>query len=146
MVHTNKNREKRKRRTIKKTHKSSHQQIIGFIDTMFSLQATLKMIHWTTTSYAIHKATDKTIQILLPLIDGFVETYLGKHSGALQQHDITHVTIKKIETTTQLQKYLEKVIRKLDHTMKLKDGDLISIKDDIVSELNVLKYLLDLKE
>lgn len=143
MVKTKKNKERKINKTIK--HRRTKNIVKEFINKMFTLQLTLKMIHWTTQSYATHKATDKSLDTLLPLIDNFVEAYLGKYKNELHQYDIQNITICKVLNNHQLQKYISKVIVFLE-SLNLKDGDLISIKDDIVSELNILKYLLDLKK
>lgn len=46
----------------------------------FELQLNIKLYHWTTESYANHKATDKVLENISDLIDSFVEKYMGAFS------------------------------------------------------------------
>ena len=139
-----------KRRSATVTPKKTEAEFIKtFIHKMFSLQLTLKMVHWSTKSYAVHKATDGGIEKVLPLIDSFVETFLGKHEHELKQDAIKSVKIEKMTTKNALQKYIKETtdyLYSLNAHMKSVDGDLASIRDELASELNVLKYLLDLEK
>lgn len=139
-----------KRRNGSATSRKSESEIIKtFIHKMFSLQLTLKMVHWSTKSFAVHKATDGGIEKVLPLIDSFVETFLGKHKHELKQDVIKSVKVEKITTKNALQKYIKETVDylySLNKHMKESDDDLASIRDELASELNVLKYLLDLEK
>ena len=45
-----------------------------------TLHNQVKLFHWTTMSYATHKALDDLHEHLAPLIDRFIESYIG-HFG-----------------------------------------------------------------
>ena len=40
----------------------------------------IKLLHWTTSSYATHKALDDLHEGLGPLIDQFIECYMGHNN------------------------------------------------------------------
>ena len=65
-------------KTRKKTPPSLNEDI-----TMIFLYIlnTIKLFHWKTTSYALHKATDDLHGKLSGLVDSFVEVMLGKTDG-----------------------------------------------------------------
>lgn len=139
--HTNK--------THKRRNKSSN-MITHFIQKTFTLQMTLKMVHWSTKNYAVHKATDESMQKVLPLIDSFVESFLGKKNYPLKQHALKSVPIHKIKSKQQLNHFIDSNVHYLislnKYISKEEHSDLVSIRDGIVSELNVLKYLLHLEK
>lgn len=146
------NSKKLKSKTRKSGGKSKGNSFIKtFITHMFELQLTLKMVHWTTRSYSVHKATDDSMEKLMPLIDNFVETFLGKYKyGKIKQDLIKSVKIKKINTTKELQTFINNNIKYLN-TLKNNNShdendDLMGIKDDLLSELNILRYLLHLEK
>ena len=133
------------RKTNRKTN--NHSLIKEFISQMFSLQLTLKMVHWSTKSYQIHINTDLNIDKINPLIDSFVESFLGKNTRKhLKQDIIKNIVIHKINNTSDLNNFIHKIICYLSSLDKLlspfANGDLISIRDEIISQLNILRYLL----
>lgn len=109
---------------------------------------TIKMYHWSTTSYARHKATDFFTTEATPLIDRFIEIMSIGHGRVLAGNDT--VTVKPITVVdddtvvTLLQdlcKFLTELVLSLD---EVKDGDLLSIKDDILGVARQTLYLFTL--
>jgi DNA-binding ferritin-like protein len=137
-------------KTHKRNNKSSNHMITQFIKKTFTLQMTLKMVHWSTKSYSIHKATDESMMKVMPLIDSFVESFLGKKHYPLKQDALKSVPIHKIKTKQQLNHFIDSNVNYLislnKYISKEQHSDLVSIRDGIVSELNVLKYLLHLEK
>lgn len=145
----------RNNKTIKQKSKSksktAHNDMIRkFIEKSFSLKLTLKMVHWTTKVYAIHKITDKGMQKLNPLVDSFVEAFLGKKDYTLKQNTIKNVHIETVRNKEDLVKFINNNISYLislnKYISNAKHSDLVSIRDDIIGELNVMKYLLNLEK
>lgn len=151
---TSRNKKDIKKRETNKTRKNKTGEkmfIKSFINKMFTLQITLKMVHWTTRSYSIHKATDKSMEKIMPLIDSFVETFLGKYKyGKIKQDLIKSVQVKKINTSSDLHKFINDNVKYLtslnSYNMNETNDDLMGIRDSILSELNVLRYLLHLEK
>jgi hypothetical protein len=100
------------------------------------------MYHWTTTSYSRHKATDEFGQKLLGLLDKFVEVFIGRYKLKPNPCDITiykqYMTDSGSENLLkQAQDYLQK--------MQIKDSDLLTIRDELLAEVNQTLYLYQLK-
>ncbi len=97
-----------------------------FIKKMFSFQTTLKMMHWSTKKYYIHKIIDQQMTTILPLIDAFVENYLGEKNMSLIQHAVKTVTIHKISSKRDLIEYLEKTNKYLSTLPDNNGGSIVN--------------------
>lgn len=111
----------------------------------------LRIFHWQTKSFAQHEAFGKIYDSLEDLTDTFVEVFIGKHgrtfslnkSYDLQLHDYSDEKVGE---------FLEKTINYLTSDL-LPDGqfspatnsDLLNIRDEMLAQVNKLKYLLTLK-
>jgi len=107
----------------------------------FELQLNLKMYHWTTSSYANHKTTNKLLDKLSDLVDSFIEKYMGAYTRPVMKSDssvfIQNMTkTKYIKLLKQAQDYLrgdlEKVIAK--------NTELLNIRDEMLAELDQALY------
>jgi hypothetical protein len=105
----------------------------------------IKLFHWKTQSYAQHKATDALYANLNTNIDKFVEVLIGKSKKRIQMLD------KKInlidpnndkEFKTKIYEYREFLINLDTGLNKKRDTDLISIRDDILVDINQFLYLM----
>ena len=116
--------------------------IKSVISSFFRLQLSVKMLHWNTKNYNLHKITDKLHQDLLTITDRFVETYLGKNQ---EESDIV---INKVDvdyiSEAELLVYLEKIIDKviLSDYYKNVDKELRAIMDEMLELLYTNIYLL----
>jgi DNA-binding ferritin-like protein len=116
--------------------------IKNVITSFFRLQLSVKMLHWNTKNYNLHKITDKLHQNLIPINDRFVETYLGKNqekpSIILTRVDIDYIS------DTELLAYLEKIIDKviLSDYYKNVENELRAIMDELLELLYTNIYLL----
>ena len=115
-------------------------EIIRF---MFTLQLLNKLYHWNTTSFARHKATDKFGEQLADLLDKFTEVFIGRYKLKpmlskinLNSDFLTDDGI--VNLFEQSKKYLEMLSNKIN------DSDLLSIRDEILSEVNKTLYLFTL--
>ena len=111
---------------------------------------TIKLFHWKTTGYAIHKATDDLHSKLSESVDSFVEIMLGKHGGRIQLQSQTTLTVKDYASTAkdsfkkeieEYKNFLQKLTNTLDAS---KDSDLLNIRDEMLGQLNQFTYLLTL--
>lgn len=116
--------------------------IKNVISSFFRLQLTVKMLHWNTKNYNLHKITDKLHQDLMPINDRFVETYLGKNQEK-SSIILTKVDVDCI-SDTELLSYLEKIIDKviLSDYYKNVDNELRAIMDELLELLYTNIYLL----
>lgn len=118
------------------------------IQMMLEVRNQVKVYHWQTHKYSRHIATDGLTAKLDELIDTFVETYMGKHgrpkftakTGVLHLENFSES--KGTEIIDMAVEYLtHKLPKKLDAR---KDTDLLNLKDEILGELNKIKYLFTL--
>lgn len=106
-----------------------------------------QIYHWQTTSYAEHKAFDSIYDSLGDLVDKFMEVYMGKYGRVIPSKSIA-VNVNNysqeaaIKTTNDFIGFLTITLPSL---LKNQDTDLLNIRDEILGELNQLKYLLTLK-
>ena len=104
----------------------------------------IKLYHWKTTSYAVHKATDELYGKLNENIDQFIEILLGKTGGGrLELTNQTHSRMINVFSLPSLQIEVEGFKKYLVHLPLL--NDLANIRDDILGNLNQFLYLLSFK-
>lgn len=107
--------------------------LLGIIDSA-------KSLHWQTTSYSVHKASESLYSGLNELVDSFVETYQGKYDRL----NISGLT--KIEPLDGLSlcNMLSLIAANMELEIRKEDTDLLNIIADIKSLSNHTKYLLTL--
>jgi len=111
----------------------------------FELQLNIKMYHWTTESYANHKATDEVLEKLSDLIDSFVEKYMGAFSRPVMKAGsvvpIQNMTkTKYVKLLKQAQDYLRGDLEKIVS----KNSELLNIRDELLGELDQGLYFATL--
>ena len=144
-----KRKSKVKRNSKKKViQKSKPSQIVQFIQHTMDFLATIKMFHWTTEFFSIHKATDELYGKLQTFMDHYVEASIGHYNESLK-NKVKSIQITNLQTTEKLNNYTiryKNTLRKIrDNLTEEKESELINILDDMLTELDVLLYLLKLK-
>jgi hypothetical protein len=110
----------------------------------FNIRDQVKMYHWQTKSFAEHKATDDLVATLDTNIDKFVEIYMGRYGRPLikKTMPVKNLTVSGIRAfISRNSKWLE---TKLPRMIKRSDSDLLNIRDEILGDLNQVKYLFTL--
>jgi hypothetical protein len=118
------------------------------INVLLTLRNQIKIYHWQTESFSRHKTTDDLVSSLDENIDNFVEVHMGRYgiphfskkNGKILVHDaadksaanLLHAGVKFLETD--LPKFLKK-----------SDTDLLSIRDEILADLNKAIFLFRLR-
>jgi hypothetical protein len=118
-----------------------HSELVIFL---VNLQQQLRALHWETKSYSRHKAYGKAYEGLDDLIDRFTEVSMGKYGRV--KFNGSKLTILDIEDEL-LNDFISKTIAELNsftERLDAKDTDLLNIRDEILGEINRLKYLLTL--
>jgi len=116
------------------------------ITELITLQNQIRIFHWQTTSFAQHEALGKTYEKLSDLIDEYVETFMGSYGKVKLEKNVTVTLVDlsdNIEST--VDKYIDYLQNSLTKDLSEKDTDLMNIRDEMLGELNKLKYLLTLK-
>jgi DNA-binding ferritin-like protein len=115
------------------------------ISPLLRIQNQLRIFHWQTESYAQHKAFGKTYEALDELIDTFVETYIGKY-GKVKAKLTYNLELDNLseEYLTYIDDYISYLLSLNNELDSTKDSDLLNIRDEMLTSLNRLKYLLSL--
>ena len=144
----------KKKNTTRKNSTSSSQQFQQEITKNFlELLIAIKLYHWKTHSYAVHKATDDLYGELNTNIDKFVEVLLGKTS--IRTNLVKQKTIQLVDLTSKAQ-LIQLVKNFKDYLVGLSNNkfmlqtmantDLLNIRDELLANLNQFLYLLTLNE
>ena len=109
----------------------------------------VKLYHWKTHSYAEHKATDELYGKLNENVDKFVEVLLGKDESRIQEWD-KHMEIMQSNDSKQFKDKMHgyrQFLIDLDECLdSRRDSDLMSIRDDILSDVNQFLYLFTFRK
>jgi len=108
--------------------------------------AQLKLFHWQTFSFAQHEAFDKIGKDLAKAFDKLVETLLGRYRSyeykpinlGLQPYSNENILVK-------INQYIGILTQKECPILNPNDTDAQNIVEEIVADLNKLKYLLTLE-
>ena len=118
----------------------------ALLTALLSAQNQFKIFHWQTTSFSQHKAFGEIYDNLSGEIDEFIEVYMGKY-GRITAPKSFNISLGNI--TDNPSEYVDKVIRfmvdGIPSAISPKDTDLLNIRDEMLGDLNQLKYLLTLK-
>ncbi len=120
-------------------------KLSGNIKFFLELQSQLKVLHWQTKSYAKHQAFGETYDKLDEIIVLFVEVSIGKHGRfTLSDEDsvLNHNNLQDIDLVSMI-KVSSEVISEIE--IDEKDTDLLNLRDEILTEVSKLSYLLTLR-
>lgn len=120
------------------------------INLMLSFQLQIKVLHWQTKSYPQHIAYGDMYDYLNGAIDKFVEVYQGKYERIAYEQEsqsdtFTIANINNVDAKTMIKGFEEFLSFTLPKLLTpASDTDLLNIRDEILAEINKLKYLLTL--
>ncbi len=143
------------------TPSANDNKIADIILAMFQIQATLRVSHFLSEKKSDHETLDKFLKKFNKKMDKFIEVWMGKHKkfdlGKNRQVNVYQIT--KDELFTYLDLVLQfltgdsmnnSVYKLSEYTLgsvmnSKKNVDLMSIRDDIVRNINRMKYRLRLQ-
>ena len=136
----------KKRGTTKKMHGKSHKSGPSHLVLVFlEFLKMIKLYHWKTRSYSQHKATDELYGRLNENIDKFVEVLLGKSQSRIQ-HMEKRMDLVNTDNMRDVKSHVFEFRNFLTefnmHFDGKRDSDLLSIRDDILIDVNQFLYLL----
>jgi hypothetical protein len=157
----NNNRNGKGNNELNITPSENDNKIADVILAMFQIQATLRVSHFLSEKKSDHETLDKFLKKFNKKMDKFIEVWMGKHEkfdlGKNRQVNVYQIT------KAELFNYLDLVLEFLtgdvveSNVYKLskyplknvmnnkKNIDLMSIRDDIVKNINRMKYRLRLE-
>jgi hypothetical protein len=114
------------------------------VKVLFNIRDQIKLYHWQTMSFSEHKATDDLVKSLDANIDKFVEVYMGRYGRPYVKETLQ---VKNL-TVTGIRGFINKsngwLAEKLPQMLKKTDSDLLNIRDEMLADINQVKYLLTL--
>ena len=151
---SNKKKTSQKRKSIKRQSggkKSNHIKNTNNRDKSHIVKVFLevlnmvKLYHWKTHSFAQHKATDELYERLNEHIDKFVEILLGKDESRIKMLEkridlIDANNLKDFKSRIyEYRTFLTDINMYFDAK---RDSDLLSLRDEILGDINQFLYLL----
>uniref|UniRef100_A0A6C0I4A8 Uncharacterized protein n=1 Tax=viral metagenome TaxID=1070528 RepID=A0A6C0I4A8_9ZZZZ len=139
------NRKSSKRLHVTKLEHPTTAKKSQIVRHFLEILTTVKLYHWKTRSFAQHKATDELYDRLNGHIDKFVEVLLGKDESrvSLLEQKLGPVDSKDKDDFKQrifaFRHYLTEMHLCLD---PIQDTDLLSIRDEILADINQFLYLM----
>lgn len=135
-----KKRINKKRRTVKKRPMTS--RIVYMFLQFLNM---IKLYHWKTRSYSQHKATDELYGRLNENIDKFVEVLLGKDQTRIEnmEHQLKLINTDNMTDVKECVFEYRAFLTDLNtHFDPKKDSDLLSLRDELLVDVNQFLYLL----
>jgi len=116
----------------------------------FEMLLMIKLFHWKTFCYATHKATDQMYEKLNGHMDRFMEVLLGKSNvrmNLVHKKSISLLDVSREEFMTRIMSFKSYLVNISDHpAMKsMSNVDLLTIRDELLADLNQFLYLMSLK-
>ena len=157
MVSVRKKSYTRKIHTINRVNKSVKQSQKTVILTFLTFLNTVKLFHWKTFQYSIHKATDELYSKIGENIDRFVEVMLGKKKNGSDDGSNPNLRIDLLGVRSIPLKDFKHVNHFLDEVQKFKqfllsfermgfmkemsNQDLFTFRDEMLADVNQFLYL-----
>jgi hypothetical protein len=134
------------RKSPAKGVESSYEKIL--VCQFLEILHAVKLFHWRTTSYAIHKATCELHSNLSGNIDSFVEIMIGKNGVRIDMSSSKTMDLFSCSTPEQLKERVQQFKLELIEMNSKMDvsinSDLLNIRDEMVGHINQFLYLLTL--
>lgn len=143
----------RRKKNNSTTKKVQHQErnIHQLIKRLLQSLMIVKLYHWNTGAYSVHKATDKLYNVLNTNIDRLVEVLLGKHN-TVNKNNVLKIHTLEMKTFKHNSDFLDWLGQLKNYLMDIdtiffseRDSDILSIRDEILADLNKISYLLSLQ-
>ena len=116
------------------------------IKVFFHMKLNIKMYHWSTLSYARHKASDELFDKLISHIDTFTEVFIGKYQRPVigSDFDIPVLQYSEEAIVDLLKSYTSYLSNELPKHLQSCDTDLLNIRDEMLADFNQTLYLFTL--
>ena len=114
---------------------------------LVQIQLQFKFLHWQTFGDAKHRAYGGIYDSLGELIDKFTEAMMGKYGRPEfdGEFSIMFQDIKSLSVQNFMDGITEFLVGMSDHLDSRYDSDLLNLRDEMLADINQLKYRLTLK-
>ena len=134
-------RSDRKRSNKRIKRHSSNYSVNGIVATMTEMLHAVKLHHWHTHDYSVHKATDNLHEALSEQVDSFVEKMLGSKQT---RATLSTLSMNSYNTLPELKRRVEHYKRYLRGMPASFGTDLLNVRDELLGSLNQFSYMLTL--
>ena len=119
---------------------------MDLVELLLTLHNQIKVYHWQTESFAEHKAFGDTYDELTELIDEFMEVFMGRYKRIKSDSEFK-ISLRNHsnDCSNIIQAYIDVLRDDITKGVSDKDTDLLNLRDEMMGQLNKLKYLLTLK-
>ena len=119
---------------------------MDLITKFLTLHNQLKVYHWQTESYAQHQAFGGAYDEFTGYIDQFIEEFMGKNARMMAKggFKVESGNISDKEPEKFIEEFISFLVTELPKQLKPEDTNLLNIRDEMLGELQKLKYLLTL--
>jgi hypothetical protein len=114
---------------------------------LVQIQLQFRFLHWQTFGDAKHRAYGEIYKALGKLIDKFTEAMMGKYGRPEfdGEFSIMFQDIKALSLQQFMDGITEFLVSMTDQLDSKYDTDLLNLRDEMLGDINQLKYLLTLK-
>ena len=119
-----------KKNLLSKVIKGESFSLPEFVNKVQGFCLGLRLTHWETNSYELHKAVEMTQDSLEGSLDSFVEACIGSADG--KRPTFTGVVSKELDPDSLID-YLKGI--------DVSDSDLLNIRDEMLQAIHKFKYL-----
>lgn len=106
----------------------------------------IRLFHWKTSSFARHKATDKYMKIINPIIDNIIESLQGGRGKRIS--DAFGTKYREL-TEDNVMEHLKVYRHWLENHMPIlldkSETDILNLRDELLAAVKRLMYLFTLK-
>ena len=115
-----------------------------FFASMLAIRTQAHMFHWQTKSYAKHMAFGGFYDAYILLVDNLAEALMSKKGSPIVGKANIEIVDYSDENVTLFLREAEELFKGLGMETVKEHSELVNILDEIVAEIDKLKYLLTL--
>lgn len=114
------------------------------VNFFLSLQSQIRVCHWQTKGHARHTAFGELYEALDPLIDEYVEQYMGKYGRFILDEETGTYNIKNLKEldVKAFCKTVAEALVQFSAELDESDTNLLNIRDEMLGLIYKTAYLL----
>ena len=141
------NQDRSEERPFRKVKEESYPYETVFKNILENIVQT-KLLHWQTYKYSQHKALDKLFDSLIDLGDELAESIMGKYGRPHLSEE--NLCLQLFNYDGDLSRFMDNLYSCYRNDCRClfdenKDSELLNIIDEIISQIDKIKYLLTLE-
>jgi hypothetical protein len=114
-----------------------NEEAAEFVATLLHSSTVTHFMHWSTDSYAKHKALGKYYEQIIDLADQYAEAYMGRYEQLKKFPEEFHTAKEPVKYLESMKDFVDEARKELPQ-----DTDLQNIIDEIADLINSTLYKL----